>query len=634
MKAALVPALLLALALNAWSFGQPGSPAHSFSPPTFNKDVAPILMEHCVPCHRAGQPVPFTLLSYADARPRAAAIARATESRRMPPWLPEPTEHPFLDERRLRDEHIEIIRRWVQAGALQGKPGDLAPVPARAYEWDLGRPDVIVRMPGPYRLMPGRRDVFRNVVLPLSLPSNRFVRAVEFRTGGAAIHHAVIRIDRTSASRRRDGADGQRGFDTMMPSIQDPSGHYLGWAPGRGAIVAPEGLPWRLDSGSDLVVELHLVPGDVPADVQPDVGLYFTSAPPVAEPVMAILGSKLIDIPAGQPDYTITDSYVLPIDVKLLSVYPHAHYLGKEMEARAVLPDGTVKPLLLIKQWSFHWQQDYRYVTPLVLPRGTAISIKYSYDNSDRNTNNPHRPPRRVMYGQRSADEMGTLGLQLLPEPNNDPLVLVRALADREASANVAAAEMLVRHDPNNVENHVYAGRSYVQIGRRPEAIAAFERAVALDPRSAHTHAELGVALLADRRPEDAVGRLRQAVALAPGDDQFRLELGKALYAAGDRAGAERELERAIALNPNFAEAHGTLGELLFYRDRVAEALLQFRRAVALAPDSAVAHSDLGAALAQSGQTEEALRHIRRALEIDPTYPHALENLVRLQRRR
>ena len=144
--------------------------------------------------------------------------------------------------------------------------------------------------------------------------------------------------------------------------------------------------------------------------MRPSVGLYFTDTPPAGTPVLIVMGNKAIDIPAGAADYAIEDSYELPIDATVLSVYPHAHYLGKEMTVRAVLPDGVTKTLIHIPRWSFHWQQDYRYVTPIALPRGTRIAMRYTYDNSDANHDNPNHPPRRVKAGPQSSDEMGNLG--------------------------------------------------------------------------------------------------------------------------------------------------------------------------------------------------------------------------------
>ena len=128
--------------------------------------------------------------------------------------------------------------------------------------------------------------------------------------------------------------------------IQDPEGQFIGWAPGRGPIVSPEGMPWRLERGADLVVELHMLATDVPRAIQPTVALFFTDQPPAAAPLTLKMGSKLIDIPAGKSDYVVTDAYVLPVPFDLLSVYPHAHYLATDMRVTAALPDGTVKSLL------------------------------------------------------------------------------------------------------------------------------------------------------------------------------------------------------------------------------------------------------------------------------------------------
>ena len=159
------------------------------------------------------------------------------------------------------------------------------------------------------------------------------------------------------------------------------------------------------------------MPPDAPVAVRPRVALYFTDTPPSDNPVMLIMGSKSIDIAPGDSNYAVEDRYEVPVPVQVLSVYPHAHYLGTEMVVRAILPGGAVKPLLRIAQWNFQWQQDYRYRTPVPLPKGTTISLRYTYDNSASNTANPHRPVHRVTWGPRSSDEMATLGVQVLPTP-------------------------------------------------------------------------------------------------------------------------------------------------------------------------------------------------------------------------
>ena len=602
------------------------------SRPTYTRQIAPILFAHCAGCHRPGQAAPFSLLTYADVRPRASLIAGAVQSGFMPPWLPDHLTPPFVGERRLNNADIAIIQQWAKAGAAEGDPRDLPTPPRFSDTWQLGPPDLIASPPRPYTLAPGGHDVYRNLVIRLAVPATRYVRAIEFMPGDAPVHHAVIRIDRQRLSRTDDGVDGQPGFDGMAANgVQDPDGHFLGWAPGRGPIVAPDTLPWVLNQGSDLVIELHLMPGAKPVAVQPTVGVFFTDAAPARSPVMLVMGSKAIDIPAGATDYTIEDRYTLPVDVEVLSVYPHAHYLGHDMEVRALLPDGTATPLLHIRNWSFNWQQDYRYTTPIALGRGTTIVMKYSYDNSAGNKRNPSLPPRRVTWGPQSHDEMGNLGVQVLTRTPEDSARLADSFAQHAALIDVAGGEALVKAEPNNATHAAFLGVSYVRTGRFVEAIPHLERALRLDPRVATTENYLGGALLAIGNAPAALGHFRRATMLAPADAHLHFNFAKVLAAANRPQDAFAEYTRALELNPEFAEAHQQLGALLFSANRLADAVTHLQRAADLRPGSADAHADLGGALAESGRRDEALLHLRRAVALDPGNETARDNLRRLE---
>ena len=162
------------------------------------------------------------------------------------------------------------------------------------------------------------------------------------------------------------------------------------------------------------------MPAAAPTGVRPSIAMFFTDRAPAATPVLVVLGSKAIDIPAGATDYPIEDRFELPVDAELRSVYPHAHYLGKTMEVRATLPDGTSRQVLNIRRWSFNWQQDYRLVTPMPLPRGTTMAMRFTYDNSAANPQNRSTPPRRVTWGPNSHDEMGNVGVQLVTRTAED----------------------------------------------------------------------------------------------------------------------------------------------------------------------------------------------------------------------
>jgi tetratricopeptide (TPR) repeat protein/mono/diheme cytochrome c family protein len=627
-----VLAVFFTSALIAGGCRQPPAPPLPPAAVTFNKDIAPILFANCVSCHRPGEVAPFSLLTYADLVKRADAVVKETRARRMPPWLPEPGEVPILGERRLRDDQIEAIQRWATSGQAEGRPADLPPAPAWVQGWQLGRPDVVLSPERPYTATPGAEDIYRNLVLRTPLKSAAFVRAVEFKTNGAPIHHAVIRVDPSQASRRRDGADGQPGFDGMAwGSVQDPDGHFIGWAPGRGPILAPDGMPWRLERGADLVIELHLIPSKKTVEIRPTIGLFLTDTPPVQTPVTVKMSSKGIDIRAGQRDYLVTETYELPVPVDLMGIYPHAHYLGKEMRVTATLPGGSVKPLLHIREWSFHWQQDYRYAAPIPLPAGTKVTMQYRYDNSDDNVENPHHPPVRVSIGPKSTDEMAELGLQLLPKSRADAARLVDSFAVRDNLANVAMGELRVRQAPGNAEYQAFLGASYLEVERFADAVPPLEAAVRLDDRSATAHTDLGTALMQLGRLNQALAHFLRAAALAPRDERMAFNLGNALGRASRPGEAAAAYQRALAINPDFPDAHVNLGTLLSSRGRYQEALPHFERAAALAPESPFMQNNLGSALAALGRYPEAVRCVRRALELRSDYAPALENMRRLE---
>src|SRR5262249_21225033 len=153
--------------------------------------------------------------------------------------------------------------------------------------------------------------------------------------------------DPTPASRRLDGADPGPGYDGVIArSATYPDGHFLGWTPGQVAPLLPEGLSWRLEKDTDLVVELHMQPSGRPERVAPAVGVYFSDVAPTRTPAMLRLGRQSIDIPAGNAHYTIRDAFTLPVDVEVEAVQPHAHYRARDVRGLATLPDGSTKRLI------------------------------------------------------------------------------------------------------------------------------------------------------------------------------------------------------------------------------------------------------------------------------------------------
>jgi Tfp pilus assembly protein PilF len=610
---------------------------------TFSKDVAPILFEHCTSCHRPGEIGPFSLLSYRDARQRATQIADLTARRVMPPWkpvVPEPGKGEFIGERSLTREQIETIRRWVEQGALEGDAIDSdARGPDRgqgADRWQLGTPDLVVAMDAPYVLRAEAPDVFRTFVIPIPMSEMRYVRAVEFHPGNArAVHHANFGIDRTQSSRRLDLADAEPGYaGGMVPDAGYPPGHMLGWTPGQRPRPSPDGTAWRLDRGSDLVVQLHMQPTGKPEPVQVSAGFFFTDVPPVRTPLGLRLGSQTIDIPAGAANYTIQDSYRLPVDVEVLSIQPHAHNLGRRMEAAATLPDGKTRPLITIADWDFRWQDVYRYSQPIVLPAGSTISMRFTYDNSDANPRNPNRPPQRVVWGQNTTDEMGDLWIQIVPLRNADLTRLSDDIERKKRAEDIAAYTKVLQGDPGNPLRHDAVAMLYLRDGQSGRAEAHFRDSLRLNPDSAPSHYNLGIALSAERRFDEAASEFREALRLDPDHAGAHNNLGAMLHVAGRLDEAAAHYRRAVELRPDNAEAFSNLGRVLSLQQRDADAVASFRRALALNADLASAQSGLGWVLATSSdaavrQPAEAVRASERAVDLTArTDASALDTLA------
>jgi len=375
--------------------------------PTYARNVAHILNRSCVPCHRPGESGPFPLTSYPEAKKWSSMIALTTKKRTMPPWSAVPGHGDFVGARVLTTAEISVLDAWHKAGA---KPGNLAtapPSPKFTQGWQLGEPDMVLTMPEAVDIPAEGQDQLRNIVIPSGLLADRTVGAMEFRPGNAkTVHHALVFLDNSQAARKLDAADPGVGYLSFGGTGFMPSGSLGGWAPGGTTKWLPDGVGRYFQKGSDVVLQVHYHPTGKPEKDQSKIGIYF-SRKPVTQLVGGIsVENWQIDIPAGDSNYLRTASCTLPRDLTVLSVTPHMHLLGKEMRARAILPDGTRRPLVWVKPWNFRWQETYVLREPMKLPAGTRLELESWHDNSAKNPTNPFNPPQRVTYGEGSNDEM------------------------------------------------------------------------------------------------------------------------------------------------------------------------------------------------------------------------------------
>ncbi len=552
---------------------------------TFTRNIAPIVFSSCATCHRPGGDAPFSLTTFEDVRRRAATIAAVTKSRYMPPWKPEAGFGEFHGARRLSSSEIAQIESWAQQDGPYGEASDLPPLPAWPSAWPAGPPDVVLRLPA-FRLRADGADVFRNFVISGPATGSHFVRGLQFRPGNRAVHHANIRVDRTGASRSLDAADPEPGYEGLVLHSADfPDGHFLGWTPGQLAPVPNDELAWRLEAGSDFVVQLHLRPTGKPEDVAPEIGLYFGNTAPSSAPTMVRLGRQGLEIPAGAARHTVTDSFVIPVAVDVHAVQPHAHYRATRVDAWATLPDNSRRPLIRILDWDMNWQDRYVYQSPIALPAGTRITAEYTFDNSASNPRNPDRPPIPVRWGWRSRDEMADLWIQVTTRSRDDRARLQRDASVHMQTEDAIGSETLLLREPSLVDLRNDVALIYMSLAQPAQALRHFEVVRLLQPYLAAAWYNEGVALEALGKVAEAAARYDEAVRLDPAYAAAYNNRGNLWLRDGHVGLARGAYEKAVATDPLNAEAHANLGMVMLGEDQPDPALAEVAEALRLQPD-------------------------------------------------
>ena len=567
-------------------------------PPTWSDDVAPLVFENCAPCHRPGGPGPFTLLSYDDVAGRTDRIRRAVADGHMPPWLPSTHSVAFAGDRRLASDEIATLLAWIDGEAPRGDAAREPTPPVWESGWALGQPDLVLSMNEGYPLPGDGPDHFRNFVVPIPVSEARFVRAVELRPGDPeVVHHATMQVDPTASSRIADASDPLPGYDQMFSRAmsQPPGGFFLGWTPGRTATPFPDGMSWQVDPGTDFVVQLHLRPTGEAATVDFEVGFYFSDEAPTRMPVIVRLGGQSMDIAPGEANYVVRDSIRLPVAVEAMGSFPHAHYLGRSMRVVADVPGDEDIVLMDIPRWDFNWQDEYRHAEPIPLPAGTMIRLEYVFDNSADNELNPFDPPRRVVYGPASSDEMAEFWLQVVTADEDDLRALAGALTAKD----------------------------------RLDKAQGYRFLLSLDPDDAESHLGLGTLAHADGDLDTAADRYRTALEIRPDLPRAWYNLALIQEEWGDNLGALRSYERAVAELPRYPQALSNLGRLQARRGDPEEALAILRRAVETDSTNAESWNNLGGVLLDLGRAGEAESVLARALDLRPGLVEAIFNRSR-----
>lgn len=421
--------------------------------PTF-VEIAPIIFKNCTPCHRTGESGPFVLQNYEDVKKNANKIKFVTQTGYMPPWPADPNYTHFIGERILSSEEKELIKLWVEQGAPKGDVAKIPEAPVFYTGSYFGKPDTVIKFVEPVPIKGNGTDHFYIVKLPMLLAKDTFVRYFEFVPHQRKLaHHINGHLINYELGKKTDllgglsyGMDNFKDYkdlfsqmnvlndDGSFPVLTPNTVYYL---PGFTPPVYPDGIGgYKVNKTAAIFLKnIHYGPSIKDVKDYSHINVFYGPKPKrqIFETQLGTFGvSKIEPELILQPNQiqTFHTKATLETDISILSVNPHMHLLGKSFWAFAVKNNGDTIPLVRINKWDFKWQYYYTFQHPVKIPTGTTIHVYGTFDNTDKNPNNPNRPPKIVTQGEgvrsmQTTEEMFQFIFTYLPyQPGDEKMDL------------------------------------------------------------------------------------------------------------------------------------------------------------------------------------------------------------------
>ena len=363
---------------------------------TYNEDIAPILAESCVRCHRPEGVAPWAMTDYETVKGWSAMMKEVLISKRMPPWRADPQIGHFSNSFALEDSNARKILRWINGSLARGDgPDYLKNVDIRDDPWTHGTPDKVIVLEKEKIPATGTID-FRYQEFQLNVAGGVWLRGVGIKPGNpGVVHHALVngpwRREKTSSIVNR------RQYADNFIALVDNSGYH--------GTFYPEGTGVFVPEGATLKVQIHYTPTGRAEEDQTEIGLYYHAEPPEKEFYSLTTSNLDFVIPPFAKNVKHIARDTIQKDIYIHQIVPHMHYRGKNMKFSVVHPDGTVKPLVSVPDYSFNWQWMYELSEPEFVPKGSVIEVIGIHDNSYQNPLNPD-PEKEIRYGLQSSDEM------------------------------------------------------------------------------------------------------------------------------------------------------------------------------------------------------------------------------------
>ncbi len=391
-------------------------PACLSAAPTFYKDVLPVLQKNCQSCHRSGEAAPMPLMTFQDARPWAKSIKQAVLTKKMPPWFADPEFGHFANDRTLAPAEMETISKWVDAGAPAGNTKDAPKAQEFVEGWNIGKPDVILEMPGEYQVPASGTIEYQHFIVPTGFTEDKWIQVVELRPGNrAVVHHAAVFVRPPESRWLRQAKAGEPASGKQAEAGQGLMEELLDFhVPGSVPHKLAPGQAKLIKAGSDLVFQMHYTASGKAASDRTRLGIVFAKEPPRERIFTMQIANRGFAIPPGDPDYAVEAKLTVQENARIIALNPHMHLCGKSFEFRMIAPDSDPKVLLRVPHYDFSWQLQYYLLDPLPIAPGTRIECAAKFDNSPNNKFNPDAT-KEVRWGDQSWEEMmvGTMDVAI-----------------------------------------------------------------------------------------------------------------------------------------------------------------------------------------------------------------------------
>jgi mono/diheme cytochrome c family protein/thiol-disulfide isomerase/thioredoxin len=364
---------------------------------TYHRDVARILQQNCVSCHREDGIAPFALDDLDEVKDRAKVIRRVVGEGSMPPWFAaidkDADKNPWANDCSLSAKDKADLFAWIDS---KDRPlGDATEAPAkRRYpaEWSIGKPDLVVQLSKAYDIKADGFMPYANDIVETELKEDRWVSAYEILPSQRdVVHHVIVRVhEKGSEVRKAD--EGREGYWAI-------------YVPGNGACVYPEGFARKIPAGAKVSFQIHYTPSGKAKKERLKMGLVFAKKAPTYEIRTVPLANPRLSIPPGAARHVETHTQRVPFDMPIMGFMPHMHTRGAAFKYEVTYADGKTETLLDIPRYDFNWQLRYDYKRPKLIPQGSILKITAVFDNSAGNKANPD-PTKLVRWGSQTVDEM------------------------------------------------------------------------------------------------------------------------------------------------------------------------------------------------------------------------------------